>query len=231
MSRRGFLAIGLAVVAGCATSPQIASLPEPIWPEDDPRRLLPPASPASRAVVVPKPVEAPPPMANVIPRSAWARGGPRTSDMQPMLPVGAITIHHDAMSVFTATDAASSQARIELIRTSHRGRGWSDIGYHFVIDRSGRIYEARPLNWQGAHVQKRNEGNIGVLCLGNFEEQAPSEAQLQALAMHVTRLRQMYRVPARTVLTHREWPGAQTLCPGANLQRRVVVLRTNKAFG
>lgn len=230
-SRRGFLVLGLLAVAGCKTTAPVAGLPEPIWPADGGAAYYPPTPTPQPTIVTPRPLPASPPMANVIPRVQWARGGPKTTDMEAMRPIGAITIHHDAMSVFTATDASSTEARIELIRTSHRNRGWADIGYHYVIDRSGRIYEGRPIRWQGAHVQNRNEGNIGILCLGNFEAQAPSDAQLKALSAHIIRLRQMHRVDTRRVLTHREWPGAKTLCPGVNLQKRVANLRTNRSFG
>lgn len=141
-----------------------------------------------------------------------------------------ITIHHDALSPFLATDAASSVARLELIRSAHRGKQWADIGYHYIIDRSGRVYEGRPITWQGAHVKDRNPGNVGILCMGNFEVHAPSEQQVNALAAYVRTLRSRHGVPARNVLTHREWPGAKTLCPGLNLQRRVAGMRADRAW-
>ncbi|MFO0872823.1 MAG: peptidoglycan recognition family protein [Phycisphaerales bacterium] len=232
-SRRGFLLAGMAFLAACNSPQQTAVLPEPEWPNNvEP----PPFSPSPSPLPIPPRAETPvplpsvPPMANVLPRSRWSHGAPDYADMNRMLPVASITVHHDALSPFTATDAASSEARIELIRVSHRHKNWADIGYHFVVDRAGRVYEARPVAWQGAHVKDRNEGNIGVLCLGNFEVQSPSEAQLNALVAHVKALRQRYRVATRNVYTHREWPGAQTLCPGASLQASMVRLRANKAF-
>ena len=231
-SRRGFLLAGLAVLAGCNATRQIADLPEPEWPTgtEPPPAALPPRMPIPPSAN-PQPLPpATPGMPNVVSRASWSHGAPDYSDMNRMLPITHVTVHHDALTPFIATDAASAEARIELIRVSHRNKGWADIGYHFVIDRSGRVYEARPLAWQGAHVKDRNEGNIGILCLGNFEVQSPSEQQLNALVAHVKTLRQRYRVPTNRVVTHREWPGAQTLCPGANLQARVNKLRSNKAF-
>jgi len=150
--------------------------------------------------------------------------------MDRMPRVTHITIHHDALTPLVSSDVGPSRARLELIRCAHRGKKWADIGYHYVIDRGGRIYEGRPVTWQGAHVKDRNEGNIGVLCMGNFEVQSPSEQQLKALVVHVRMLRSRYGVPAKNVLTHREWPGAKTLCPGDNLQRRVAVMRSQKAW-
>ena len=146
-----------------------------------------------------------------------------------------ITIHHDGMSPFRETNYAKVADRIEVIRTAHLkrdgGSRWGDIGYHFVVDRAGRVWEARSLAWQGAHVKDHNEGNIGILCLGNFEEQTPSAKQLAALERLVKTLRARYNIPSDHVLTHREWPGANTKCPGQNLQARVMVSRSASRFG
>ena len=79
----------------------------------------------------------------------------------------------------TETEA---RERLEWIRNGHRGKGWSDIGYHYIIDRSGVVWQGRDITrWQGAHVKNRNENNIGVMCLGNFMLQQPSAAQVAAL--------------------------------------------------
>lgn len=48
------------------------------------------------------------------------------------------------------------------------GRGWTDIGYHFVVDLPGIIYEGRDIRVRGAHVGK-NTGRVGVLLLGDFQ--------------------------------------------------------------
>jgi len=145
--------------------------------------------------------------------------------MNPMLPVKHITVHHDGMTPFLANDENSSKVRIEKIRNAHRGKGWGDIGYHFVIDREGRVWEGRPINWQGAHVGNRNEGNLGICCLGNFDEQAPTAAQMAALERQLKILMTMYGVPRSRVKTHQEWPGAKTACPGKSLQAQMISMR------
>lgn len=168
-------------------------------------------------------------MASVIPRNAWTRGGPDKGEINPMLPVHWITIHHDGMDSFIATDYASCASRIELIRMGHRGKGWADIGYHFVIDRSGRVWEGRELCWQGAHVKNHNEGNIGILCLGNFDLQKPSAAQLAMLERHTRLVMKQYRLSPASVRSHREWPAAATACPGRHLQAKVGTIRRHLA--
>jgi hypothetical protein len=119
-------------------------------------------------------------------------------------------------------------ARIERYRVGHRARGWGDIGYHLVIDRGGAVWQGRSVRWQGAHVKDHNEGNIGVLVMGNFEVQQPAPAQLDTLARVVADLRRIYRIPQGRVMTHREWAGAQTLCPGRSLQPAVERIRRDE---
>jgi hypothetical protein len=40
-----------------------------------------------------------------------------------------------------------------------------------------------------------------------------------------------YRVPLKNVFTHQEWPSAATACPGMNLQRYMVAVRSNRQIG
>lgn len=164
----------------------------------------------------------------VIRRSVWAKGQPVPALMNRMLPVRYITVHHAAM-LFTDTNENATAAHLESIRRGHRGRGWGDIGYHFAVDRAGRVWEARPLSWQGAHVANKNESNLGIVTLGNFDEQSPSNVQLDALRRFVTFNMRQYNVPLSRVKTHQEW--APTRCPGTSLQRYMVSARSNGTLG
>lgn len=226
-SRRGFLLLGVsALLAGCAT-PQSAtttsSLPGPVW---KPRSLPPePTAPAS----TPKPTTSGPP--GLLARSRWSGGDPVPSMMDRMTTPQWITVHHDGMDPFYSTDEGSSKARLESIRRAHRGKGWGDIGYHYIVDRNGRLWEGRPIAWQGAHVKDCNPGNIGVMCMGNFDRQAPSQAQIATLNRQVNWLMKNYRVAASRLRTHQEWPSAATACPGVNLQRYMVSARNSRQFG
>ena len=59
----------------------------------------------------------------------------------------------------------------EDIRGWHvTGRGWSDIGYHFVILLDGTIEEGRPLHRPGAHVKGLNTNSIGICYIGGVNE-------------------------------------------------------------
>src|SRR5690606_20791872 len=90
-----------------------------------------------------------PDFAGLIRRSSWSKGNPVPNLMDRMRPIDKVTIHHDGMTAFTSTSQAAAAARIEAIRRAHRGQNWGDIGYHFLIDPSGRVWEGRPLAWQG----------------------------------------------------------------------------------
>lgn len=224
-SRRGFLLLGVSVlVAGCASqqTTTTSSLPGPVWKP----RTLPPEP--TQLPTAPTTSGGPP---GLIARSRWAGDSPVASLMNRMTAIKWITVHHDGMDPFFASDEGSSRARLESIRRAHRGKGWGDIGYHYVIDRNGRLWEGRPIGWQGAHVKDQNPGNIGVMCMGNFDRQAPSHAQLVTLNRQLGWLMRTHRVGLTAVRTHQEWPGAATACPGINLQRHMVAARNNRQLG
>jgi len=236
----------LAACAGAAKSPgkPLATLPKGEWappPEPAPQVVY------SAPVAKPEPASTEPakadakqvtatgPEFNPIgeaalpwakPRFLWAKAPPIKGLVNPMLPVTTITVHHDGLDqLIWSTDPRAMAERIERYRVGHLARGWGDIGYHLVIDRSGVLWQGRSIRWQGAHVKNHNEGNIGVLVMGNFEEQKPTAAQIQTLRRVIVDLRRVYGVREGQLYTHREWPDADTLCPGRNLQPRVSTLR------
>ena len=232
LSRRDMLFTGLGLlVAGCApTSSTLVRRPGTPWPSDTS------APTASRAGTVSTPVPRPKPTiaraqtpTGVLPRSWWTRSGPIRSRVNPMNGITKITVHHEGHTPVWFTDQASTRARLEQMRNTHiRDRKWGDVGYHFVIDRAGRVIEGRPVAYQGAHVSQNNPHNVGVMLLGNFEQQSPSHAQLVSLQNTLRNLMHTYRVPVSRVYTHREL--RPTACPGRNLQPRVASLRTSGAL-
>ena len=230
-ARRAFVFLGALAFAGCAAPRRtegISGLPSPSWPKIPlppvpPPTGLPEPKPAPEGEIV-CPLHEPVPWAR--PRATWAEGRPDTADMRPMLPVQYVTVHHDGLTPFLGLSEFESKARLELIRVGHRSKekGFADIGYHYVVDRAGRVWQGRDVTkWQGAHVKNHNEGNVGVMCLGNFCEQRPSAAQVAALNRVIVQLMAYYGVPPGRVRTHKEW--APTECPGPSLQASVDAMR------
>jgi len=158
----------------------------------------------------------------IISRSNWAQAGVRLNKVNSMGRISRITVHHDAL-LTRETSWAWAANRLRGIQRAHFNRGWADIGYHFVIDPSGRIWEARPLKYQGAHVSNHNEGNIGVVVIGDFDQQALNSLQKKALKELLDHFCKKYRIPKTRIYTHGELN--ITACPGKNLQAYVDELR------
>ena len=59
---------------------------------------------------------------------------------------------------------------VDTIRKWHLKRGWSDIGYHYVIKLDGTVEEGRPLERSGAHTLNHNHDSIGVCYIGGYEK-------------------------------------------------------------
>ena len=73
----------------------------------------------------------------------------------------------------TATPARR-EVTVKDIRTWHTtkppyGRGWSDIGYHYVIYQDGSIHQGRPFYKVGAHTLGQNHDSIGVAYVGGVD--------------------------------------------------------------
>lgn len=164
--------------------------------------------------------------AHILSRARWTSLKPIPNRVQSMSGVRRITVHHEGWTPVYFTDMDETIARLAQIRKVHvKDRGWGDIGYHFVIDRGGRVWEARPIMYQGAHAGPNgaNLHNVGVMLLGNFDKQRPSEEQFAALVYMLRYLRGHYRVNTREIFTHQELN--PTRCPGKVLQAQMVALR------
>ncbi len=59
---------------------------------------------------------------------------------------------------------------VEDIRLWHKQRGWSDIGYHYVVYLDGSVHEGRPIERSGAHVFGLNKNSIGVCYIGGVDK-------------------------------------------------------------
>ena len=229
----GSLTLGALLLSGCSANKGEARLPNTPWQAETaqtvsnpPMSAVHPNAPiygAPATVMAPGPDFAPP--SGIIPRSQWARiGVARRDEIFDMNGVRRITIHHDGMPPASLSSFRQVASRIEQIRQSHVvARGWADLGYHYVIDPTGRIWEGRSIRWQGAHVKDQNENNLGILVMGNFDVQSPTSAALTTLDRFVAGQMQQYRIALGNVRTHKE--RAATACPGRNLQSYMIQTR------
>ncbi len=237
VSRREVVTVAslLGVVAwlqGCGGRTNLAkNFPQPLWPDKEPKiatisesspsnvKWYPPptangtpapSNPSNNAPALPEP--------GVIARANWTREQPRWKHSKPMNGVGLITVHHDALNASGLRGYGTSVQRLNSIRRSHIDRGptWVDIGYHYIIDTEGRVWEGRPVSIEGAHVAKTNDHNLGIMCMGNFNEHRPTQAQLNTLDGFVAAQMRAYRVPMARVYTHQEI--GTSACPGNHLQ-------------
>ncbi len=115
-------------------------------------------------------------------RSAWG-ARPARSGASYGSAVRMGVVHHSVTG--NGYSAAEVPAIIRSIQAYHMdGNGWSDIGYNFVVDRFGRIWEGRGGGIDravvGAHAGGFNTGTVGVMLLGDFTNAVPSAAALDA---------------------------------------------------
>lgn len=170
----------------------------------------------------------------------------------------AIAVHHTADAVMDeqlkmTEEQALQEVKLLLcdMRDAHMSGGntdgvaWDDIGYHYLIDWRGKIWQGRPFQKKGAHVGVRNPGTVGVSLLGNFEldNEHPTAMQLSALKGLLAHLVYSYKIPPTAIHGHHKYkelrrvvkkngrvvrdgnrnpvmvvsPG--TDCPGKNLER------------
>lgn len=109
------------------------------------------------------------------------------------------------------------------IRAWHKGQGWADIGYHFVIRLDGTIEAGRPLAQAGAHVVGHNTNSIGIVYVGGMTadmkaaKDTRTPAQKCALISLLLTLRQRY--PTAVIQGHRDYPKVAKACPSFDAKR------------
>jgi N-acetylmuramoyl-L-alanine amidase len=112
---------------------------------------------------------------------------------------------------------------VDTIRRWHLARGWSDVGYHYVIDIKGNINAGRPIELIGAHTKGQNKYSIGVAYVGGVEadgktpKDTRTKAQKDAIIRLVKKLKGCY--PDVTIHGHNEF--SNKACPSYNIQDEI----------
>ncbi|MEU9476345.1 FG-GAP-like repeat-containing protein [Streptomyces sp. NPDC048191] len=169
--------------------------------------------------------------------------------------IKAAVIHHTGVDSDNTLSCADSRARMRTIQQEHFSRGYYDIGYNFVVDRCGQIFEGRSggmdLPVVGAHDIGFNTNTVGISYIGNYMTAHPSRAALDSIARIVAWKFGMYGIdPTGKVTLTSGSPKGQdgnlidqgqqitlprvfghrdtnsTLCPGDNLYEKLSLIAT-----
>jgi N-acetylmuramoyl-L-alanine amidase len=106
-------------------------------------------------------------------------------------------------------------------------RGWSDIGYHYVVDLDGTIEPGRPIETAGAHCTGHNADSIGVCYIGGCDKKMQpkdtrTDAQKASLVLLLKYLVAKY--PGVTIYGHRDF--ANKSCPSFDAKKEYEDLTT-----
>jgi hypothetical protein len=190
----------------------------------------------------------------IVPRSAWGASKCKPRIAPAYGNVRVAYVHHtESLNGYSRAQAASIVLGVCLFHRN--GRGWNDIGYNFLVDRYGVVYEGRAGGIDapvlGAQAGGFNSESFGVSVIGSFTSSPPPRAAMSSLArliawklsMHGISARGLTKVtsagggstayPAGTRVTVHRISGHrdvdQTSCPGSALYAQLPALRRTVA--
>lgn len=160
-------------------------------------------------------------------RSTWGKKTPKYTIMDADWSYTTVVLHH------SGDGGAKDPKEIEK---EHMGdKKWDDVGYHYMVDPSGVIYEGRYLSLKGSHVAKANTGKLGILVMGDFEHQAwdfdddPTKKQLASVKDLIKTLKSEFGTLTK-LGGHRDYKST-TKCPGGELYKMIPGIRTDTKLG
>ena len=106
---------------------------------------------------------------------------------------------------------------IDDIRKWHIKRGFSDVGYHYVVLLDGTIQLGRPLEQQGAHVRSNNRNSIGICYIGGKGGDTRTVQQKASIVHLVSTLKRTFK--NAEVLGHRDFKGVTKACPNFDAKK------------
>lgn len=175
----------------------------------------------------------------VISRTAWGCPQGQSSPAWPPVyrTVTHVIIHH-TVTENTSSDWAAVVRSIWQFHTFNNG--WGDIGYNFLIDPNGVVYEGRAGGDRavGGHFCGQNNGTLGVAMIGTFTSARPTQRALNALnnllawkmdAFNIDPTARSYHASSTlnlyNISGHRD--GCQTACPGSGMYGVIPSVRSN----
>ncbi|MGI5198593.1 FG-GAP-like repeat-containing protein [Streptomyces sp. CA-288835] len=190
----------------------------------------------------------------VITQAEWGASTDYNGTPEYGAEIKAAVIHHTGMDSDNKISCGQSRPRMRTIQQEHFARNYFDLGYNFVVDKCGQIFEGRSggmdLPVIGAHDVGFNTNTLGISYIGNYETAKPSRAGLEAISRIVAWKFGMYGLdPNGTVTLTSGSPKGQdgnlvekgtsielprvfghrdtnaTACPGANLYPKLAEIR------
>lgn len=106
------------------------------------------------------------------------------------------------------------------IHKMHLGFGWDGIGYHKIIQRSGKIENGRPEYWVGAHVKGFNNFSLGVCMIGrnNFLKE-------QFVSLEKVIKKWKFDYPNSEIIGHCDFKSTEKTCPNFDVTKWVNLLK------
>lgn len=137
-----------------------------------------------------------------------------------MRPITEIIIHCSDTNVLR-------HVSVEEIRSWHRARHFSDIGYHFIIHQDGTIEQGRPISQVGAHCKGHNRFSIGICYVGGRDAAGKyadtrTSAQRSSLVRLIQRLRHDYP-SIRSISGHRDFAPKECPCFDAKTEYKYLL--------
>jgi len=153
-------------------------------------------------------------MSRVISRRVWKAKPAKATRRTRWVRNITVWVHHSETRTPSASATVEAESRtMRSIQSFHQNkRGWSDIGYHYCIFPSGRIYEGRGPDVVGAHCPGHN-AEPGICMIGKYDSKIPTHAALQSLNWLIEEL------DGGKIKGHRD--GYSTSCPGNALYKRL----------
>jgi N-acetylmuramoyl-L-alanine amidase len=110
---------------------------------------------------------------------------------------------------------------VKEIRSWHKARGFSDIGYHYIVHIDGSISKGRPEEKMGAHVQGHNKDSIGVAYVGGIDKNnfqpLDTRTEEQKSSLYEIIMNLMKNYPDATLHGHNEF--SSKACPSFDVSK------------
>jgi len=154
----------------------------------------------------------------IISRVEWGAKPPNV-DLFNLHKPNCITLHHGGVVRDPAKDPRESMRNLQA--WCMRERPWGDVPYHYCVDLQGRIYEARPDIIAGdTNTEYDPTNHVLVEVMGNYEEQVPTQDQLDAVVQIMAYICRQYGISPRTIKSHKDY-SEMTVCPGKHLYKYI----------